>query len=121
MAVDKGQVVNKINLIITILFILIYSILNSNFVIAATNEEANTKDTTVDSILGALADMTVDEAKKVLNLKFTRDIREKVCGFYPYTTNYVNRDEKENTSINCSQKLVNTFRKRLREIYFQNN
>jgi hypothetical protein len=39
---------------------------------------------TIDSILGALADMTVDQAKEMLNLAFTRDLREKVCGFDPF-------------------------------------
>lgn len=65
-----------------------------NAVYADSEENKKPTNSTVDSILGALADMTVDEAKKILNLQFTRDIREKVCGFYPYTTNYVERDTK---------------------------
>jgi hypothetical protein len=49
-----------------------------------TKAETNKSDKTVDSILGALADMTVEQAKKMLSLSFTRDIREKVCGYKSY-------------------------------------
>jgi len=63
---------------------------------AVAEEKSKSIDTTVDSILGALADMTVDEAKKILNLQFTRDIREKVCGFHTYTANRVEQKDDEN-------------------------
>lgn len=75
------------NILYAVLFSFMMVLFVGKTVYANTTKEKTSTNATVDSILGALADMTVDKAKKIVSLRFAREYREKVCRYNKYNAN----------------------------------
>lgn len=73
-------------------FIVVLNIFTCSLALANEQEPSASGATTIDSILGALADLSVEQASNILSLTFTRDLREKVCRYQIYTTNKMEND-----------------------------